>query len=191
MTVLTEGRFELGIGAGLPRAATAAVEELGLPLLSPRERLTAISEAIDHLRTLDGDTHTPVLVAAGGPRSRVLAAEKADIVTLATPPLTPRAELAGMVTEIRSLAGHRAEQIELCMNLFVIGEQVPPWAEKFIGANATTLIAHDSLTMLRGTTQQMTDELQRRRDQLGISYICVNAAFHEQLAPVVEALNGR
>lgn len=191
MTVLTEGRFELGIGAGLPHAATAAAEQLGLPLLSPRQRLTAVGDAIDHLRTLDGDTHTPVLVAAGGQRSRALAAEKADIVTLATPPLTPRSELAAMAADIRSRAGDRAERIEFAMNLFVIGEQVPPWAEKFIGADATTLIAHDSLTLLRGTTQQMTDELQRRRDQLGISYICVNAAFQEQLAPVVETLTGR
>jgi len=191
MTVLTGGRFELGIGAGLPHAATDAAEQLGLPLLSPGERLAAVGDAIDHLRLLDGDTHTPVLVAAGGPRARMLAAEKADIVTLAAPPLTSRAELAAMATEIRGRAGDRADDIEFSMNLFVIGEQVPPWAEQFIGADAATLIAHDSLALLCGNTQQMADELQRRRDDIGISYVCVNAAFCEQLAPVVEFLAGR
>jgi len=72
----------------------------------------------------------------------------------------------------------------------VIGEQVPPWTEQFIGADAATLIAHDSLTLLRGNTQEMADELQRRREDLGVSYVCVNAAFYEQLAPVVELLTG-
>jgi len=95
-----------------------------------------------------------------------------------------------MVTDIRTHAGDRAGDIEFAMNLFVIGEQVPPWAEQFIGADAAALIAHDSLTLLRGDTQEMADELQRRREDLGVSYVCVNAAFYEQLAPVVELLTG-
>ncbi len=45
--------------------------------------------------------------------------------------------------------------------------------------------------MLRGNTQQMVDELQRRRDAFGVSYLSVNAAFLEHLAPVVERLTGR
>lgn len=188
LTVLTGGRFELGIGTGLPHTATQAAHKLGLPLQSPTERLTAVSEIIDHLRTLDGNTHTPVLIAAGGPRARALAAEKADIITLAARPLTSRTELAQMVTDIRTHAGDRADSIELAMNVFVVGEQIPPWAEQYIGADAATLIAHDSTTLLRGTTRQMADELQRRRDNLGFTYICVSDAFHDQLAPVVELL---
>ncbi len=190
LTVLTGGRFEFGIGAGLPHAATQAAQDLGLALRSPAGRLAAVSETIDHLRTLDGDTHTPVLIAAGGPRARELAAQKADIVTLAADPLASRSAIAQMVTDIRTRAGDRAGNIEFAMNLFVIGEQVPPWTERFIGADAATLIAHDSLTMLRGDTQEMADELQRRRENLGVSYVCVNAAFYEQLAPVVELLTG-
>jgi hypothetical protein len=37
----------------------------------------------------------------------------------------------------------------------------------------------------------MVDELQRRRDRLGVSYVSVNAAFVEQFAPVVERLTGK
>jgi len=120
-----------------------------------------------------------------------MAATKADIITFATGPLTTCDEIAQMVTEVREHAGKHAQQIELAMNLSVIGEQIPPQTQQFIGADAATLIAHDSLTMLRGTTTQMADELQRRRDRLGVSYISVNAAFSEQLAPVVEQLTGR
>ncbi|MEO5745748.1 MAG: hypothetical protein ABIQ53_14325 [Terracoccus sp.] len=53
------------------------------------------------------------------------------------------------------------------------------------------MIAHDSLTLLRGVVQEMADELQHRRENLGVSYICVNAAFYEQLAPVGELLTDR
>jgi hypothetical protein len=56
---------------------------------------------------------------------------------------------------------------------------------------AATLIAHDSLVMLRGSTVEMADELQRRRDAIGASAITVNGAFLERFAPVVEMLDGR
>jgi len=54
-----------------------------------------------------------------------------------------------------------------------------------------TLIAHDSLRILRGAPRQMADELLRRRDDLGISYSSVNAAFLQDFAPVIELLDGR
>lgn len=190
LSVLTDGRFELGIGTGRP-AVRQFAQQLGLHYGSAAERLAQVGQTIDHLRQLDGSAHTPVLMAAGGPKARALAATKADIITLATGPLTTRDDVAQMVSEVHEYAEDRAEEIELAMNLFVIGEEVPPWIEQFIGADAATLIAHDSLTMLRGDTTQMADELQRRRDSLGVSYISVNAAFCEQLAPVVELLTGR
>jgi len=45
--------------------------------------------------------------------------------------------------------------------------------------------------MLRGSTTQMADELQRRGDTLGVSYVSVNAESYEQLAPVVDLHSGR
>ena len=45
--------------------------------------------------------------------------------------------------------------------------------------------------MLRGTPQEMADELQRRRDEFGTSYISVNSTYLEDLAPVVEMLTGK
>jgi hypothetical protein len=60
-----------------------------------------------------------------------------------------------------------------------------------MGTNMATLIAHDSLRILRGTPRQMADELLRRRDDLGISYSSVNAEFLQDFAPVIELLDGR
>jgi hypothetical protein len=54
-----------------------------------------------------------------------------------------------------------------------------------------TLIERDSLLILRGGVGEMADELERRRERLGISYVSVNAAYIEQFAPVVESLAGR
>jgi alkanesulfonate monooxygenase SsuD/methylene tetrahydromethanopterin reductase-like flavin-dependent oxidoreductase (luciferase family) len=188
LTVLTGGRFEMGIGTGRP-AVEQFTRELGLPFGSPQQRLAQVAETIDALRELDGPgLHTPVLVAAGGPRARALAAARADIVTLAIGPLTPREAVAEMVRDLRAKAAGRADDIEVALSVFVVGEQVPPHTERYIGADAATLIAQDSLAMLRGTTAQMISELQRRRDTLGISYLAVGVEFAEQLAPVVEAL---
>lgn len=55
---------------------------------------------------------------------------------------------------------------------------------------AAELVFADSLVLLRGDNAVMIDELRRRRDQLGVSYILVNAKFMDRLAPPVEALAG-
>jgi probable F420-dependent oxidoreductase len=191
LSVLTGGRFELGLGTGLPQVAEQSVELLGQPARSGAERLAQVEQTIDDLRLLDRDQHTPVLMAAGGPKARAVAAAKADIVTLAASPLASRDEVAQRVAEIRAAAGDRASQIEFAMPLFTVGDEVPSWVERSMQLDAATLAASDSLMMLRGTTQEMADELRRRRDALGISYISVNAAFREQFAPVVELLAGR
>ena len=191
LSVLTDGRFDFGIGTGRPEAQRFA-EALGRPWGSPGERLQEVAESIEHLRRLDGDRHTPVLVAAGCPKALALAGRAADIVTLAAPPLAGPDHLAGMAARLREAAGDRADAIEIGMNLFVVGDdEIPPWAQQFIGADHAALVANDAQTLLRGTPAEMADELQRRRDAYGVSYVSVNGAFLEQLAPVVERLAGR
>ncbi|MGI5131663.1 LLM class flavin-dependent oxidoreductase [Pseudonocardia sp. CA-107938] len=189
-TVLTGGRFDLGIGTGRPVVKEAAAT-VGLPYGSAAERLAQVERTVEILRELDGDVRTPVLMAAGGPKSRAVAARLADTVTLAADALAPRSELEAMAASVRAEAGDRADDIELAMNIFVVGEELPPWTEKFIGADVQSLIAADSMTMLRGTTDEIVDELQRRRETIGVSSISVNQAFFEQLAPVVERLAGK
>lgn len=191
LSVLTDGRFDFGIGTGRP-GVEQFTHELGLPYGSASERLAQVVAAIDHLRELDGpDRSTPVLMAAGGPKARAIAAQKADIVTLAMNAASSREVLDAAAGDLWAQAGERADDIELAMNLFVVGDEVPPHAERYIGADAATLIATDSLVMLRGNAAQMADELQRRRERFGTSYIAVNVEYLEKLGPVVEALAGR
>jgi len=191
LTVLTDGRFEFGLGTGRPAVEQQAAE-IGLPFGSPKERRDQVRETLDHLVKLDGDRRTPIMLAAGGPRALALAAARADIVSLAKDAMTPRAEVAQLVQDLRELAGPRADEIELAMNLFAAGtRELPPWTKRAAGVEPEVLEASDSLMMLRGTPQQMADELQRRRDEFGTSYISVNSLYLEDLAPVVELLTGK
>jgi alkanesulfonate monooxygenase SsuD/methylene tetrahydromethanopterin reductase-like flavin-dependent oxidoreductase (luciferase family) len=190
LSLLTGGRFELGIGTGRPEAAADAVRLLGQPEMTVPQRLTRVEQTIDALRELDGKHHTPVLMAAAGPKSRALAAAKADIVTLALGPFAGREEVAKLVAQVREAAGDRGASLEFAAPIFAVGDEAPPWLLRFLGTDMATLIARDSLVILRGSPAQMADELRRRRDALGISYYSVNGAFIEQFAPVVEALAG-
>jgi probable F420-dependent oxidoreductase len=190
LSVLTDGRFDIGIGTGRP-AVREFAQRIGLPYGTGAERLAKVEQTLAHLRELDGDRHTPVLMAASGPKALALAGQVADTVAIAGAALASRTEVQAMAASIRAAAGNRADEIELTMNLFVVGDEVPPWVSQFVGVDGDTLIANDSLTMLRGNTIEMADELQRRRDTIGTSYITVNGAFLEQLAPVVERLAGK
>ncbi|GAA3524432.1 LLM class flavin-dependent oxidoreductase [Amycolatopsis ultiminotia] len=187
LSVLTDRRFELGIGTGIPAMREAAAE-LGLPYGTGKERLAQVADTISHVRRLDGEEHTPVMVAAGGPRARRLAGERADIVTLADGVLTSRADFAEHAAEVRAAAGER--EVELAMNIFVVGDQVPPQVRSFIAVDADTLRAHESLTIVPADPSALADELERRREEYGISYVSVNGAFIEAFAPAVARLRG-
>ncbi|MEU4603653.1 LLM class flavin-dependent oxidoreductase [Kribbella sp. NPDC023972] len=190
LTVLTDGRFDFGIGTGRPGTEQQAAE-IGLPFGSGRERRDHVRETLDLLERLDGDRRTPIMLAAGGPRALAMAAARADIVSIAKDAMTPRAEILRLVRDLRELAGPRADTVELAMNLFAAGTRaLPPWTQQAAGVSAEELEASDSLMMLRGTPLQMADELQRRRDEFGTTYVTVNATYLEDLAPVVEKLAG-
>ena len=191
LSLLSDGRFELGIGTGRPEVVADAAELYGPPELTGAQRLTQVEQTIDELRTLDGDRQTPVLIAAGGPKARALAAAKADIVTLAAGPLADRQKVAELIAGVREAAGDRGAGLEFAAPILVVGDEAPPWVERFTGSDMATLVAGDSLMILRGGPDQMAEELQRRRETLGVSYFSVNATFIEEFAPVVGLLAGR
>ena len=191
MTVLTDGRFEFGIGAGRPGVEQQAAQ-LGMPFGSPGERLALVAATLDAVRELDDDhVRTTVLMACGGPRSRALAAERADIVTFATDALAPRETLRDLVADVRRRAGERADAIEFATNLFVVGTDVPPHVFRYLDVSREQFLAADTVARVSGSSEEMADELTRRRTDFGTSYVTVNAEFSEQFAPVVALLAGK
>ncbi|WP_216898271.1 LLM class flavin-dependent oxidoreductase [Nocardia alni] len=184
LSVLTEGRFEFGIGTGRP-GIEDELRRLGLPVVSPRERLAEVRETIETLRDLDGpDRRTPVAMAVRGPKARALAAEVADTVTFAVLPHESRADVAQLAREVSALG-----DVELALGVPFIGETIAP----FMAPPTTDLSAlpADSLARLPNDPAAAAEEIQRRREEIGFSYFVFGADFAEAFAPVVAELAGR
>jgi alkanesulfonate monooxygenase SsuD/methylene tetrahydromethanopterin reductase-like flavin-dependent oxidoreductase (luciferase family) len=170
---LTDGRFELGLGAGRPDAERDAAA-LGVGYGTPGQRIERVAQTIDAVKDVR------VLVAASGTRLLKLAAEKADTVALGLPPHYTEDQVAAKLDELYELAGDRFHDLELSMNLAAAGAEPPSWLRVPAGGTGVLL----------GTVDEMADTLRRRRDRLGVSYVSVNAQYLDKFAPVVERLTG-
>lgn len=185
LTVLTEGRFEMGIGAGRP-GIEDELRERGLPVLSPGERLEQVRQTITTLRDLDGSqARTPVTMAVTGPRARALAAEIADTVTFAMLPDEPRATVFERIRAFRS-----TRDPELSIHIPVVGDAVSPFMAP-PDTDTETLRATDSLAYLPPDPAAAADELRRRREEMGLSYVVFGANVADLFAPLVAELAGR
>lgn len=184
LSLLTEGRFEMGIGTGRP-GIEDELREKGMPAVPPPgQRLAQVRETVRILRDLDGpDRHTPVAMAVLGPKAQALAAEVADTVTFVLGD-QPRGEVERMAREFRAIA-----DVELALAVPVVGDSV--------GAHMTgpdtdiaALRAADAMTVLSDDPVAAAEEIQRRREEIGFSYFVFSAAVADKLAPVVAELAG-
>jgi alkanesulfonate monooxygenase SsuD/methylene tetrahydromethanopterin reductase-like flavin-dependent oxidoreductase (luciferase family) len=186
LSVLTEGRFEMGIGTGRP-GIEEELRELGLPAVTPGERLSRVRDAVAVLRDLDGpDLHTPVVMAVRGPKARALAAEVADTVTFAAMPDDARAEIMRMATDFRAIR----DDVELALHVAVVGDAVSPFMAPPT-TDTAALHAADSLMALPSDPAAAIEEILRRREEGGFTYFIVGANAADALAPVVAELAGR
>jgi probable F420-dependent oxidoreductase len=211
---LSGGRLELGIGAGRPAAAEDN-RMLGIPFESGAVRLARLAESLTIVKSvlegkpasLKGAHYTvegaqvdpkavqqprpPILIAGSGKQMLRLAAREADIVALGVQPTASEAEVAEKVEWLREAAGDRFAHIELNMNMMAVGQQIARYVASQLGVDAETFGRTGAASALVGSTQEMCDTLERRRETLGISYVVVGDELMEALAPVVERLTGR
>ncbi|MFL6162017.1 MAG: LLM class flavin-dependent oxidoreductase [Jatrophihabitantaceae bacterium] len=185
LSVLSEGRFEMGIGAGRP-GIEDELRRLGLPVLSPSERLARMRETVTALRELDGpDLHTPVVMAVRGPKAQALAAELADTVTFALMPGERRSDVERLARDFRAV-----RDVELALHVPVVGDSVAPFMAP-PDTDPAAVHAADSLAALPDDPAAAAEEIQRRREELGFSYFVVGAHVADVFAPVVAELAGR
>ena len=182
LSVLTNGRFEMGIGTGRPGTEV----ELGLPVVPPSERLARMREIVTGLRDLDGpDVHTPVVMGVSGPKARALAADLADTVAFALMPGVDRSEITPVVRDFRAI-----RDVELAQHVAVVGDTVAPFMAP-PDTDPAALRAADSLEILPDDPAAAAEEIRRRREEIGFSYFVFGAACADALAPVVAQLTGQ
>ena len=185
LSILTEGRFDMGIGTGRP-GIEDQLRELGLPGVPSGQKLAEVRATVTALRELDGpDRHTPVVMAVHGPKAQALAAELADTVTFVIPPGETGAESRRLVTNFAC-----ARDVELAQHVSVVGDTVAPFMAP-PNTDPAALRAVDSLLVLPSEPAAATDEILRRREEFGFSYFVIGANAADVLAPVVADLVGR
>jgi alkanesulfonate monooxygenase SsuD/methylene tetrahydromethanopterin reductase-like flavin-dependent oxidoreductase (luciferase family) len=184
LSVLTEGRFEMGVGTGRP-GIEDELRARGLPMVPPGERLAQVRETVLALRDLDGPgLHTPVVMAVRGPQAQALAADVADTVTFATVPGESRLDVARLARDFQAI-----RDVELALHVPVAGDTVAPFMAP-PGTDPAALRAADSLAFLPDDPAAAAEEIQRRREEIGFSYFVFGADFADTLAPVVAELAG-
>jgi probable F420-dependent oxidoreductase len=222
--LLSEGRLELGIGAGWMRTD---YEFLGLPYDANAVRVDRFEEALvvvkqcltgekfsysgDHYRITDYASYPtpvqqplPLLIGGGGRRVLSIAAREANIVGI-NPNL--RAGVIGRdatldslkgqtdlkVQWVREAAGPRIDDIEIQMRFFItsvrpdrmtLAEQLAP----VFGVPPEEALESGAACV--GTVEEIIEQLQRRREEWGASYIVVGDDNVDEFAPIVAKLAG-
>ena len=225
LDLLTDGRLELGIGAGW---MVTDYEEAGMTYDRPGVRIERMVEAIDVLKGLFGDDafsyegehyqianlnatpkpvqkpHPPFLIGGGGPRFLRLAGKHADIVginpNLSAGAITPEigndataARYAEKLSWVKEGAGDRFDDIELQVRTFfvTVTDDRQGTAEALAaGVGMTVEEGLESPLALVGNPAQIAEDLRKRREQLGFSYVVVGQDQYEAFAPVVAELAG-
>ena len=214
LDLLSDGRLELGIGAGRPSAAEDN-HMLGLEFDSGATRVARLAASISVLKPLlNGETVTsrgpyvtvengeispkpvqqprpPLLIAGSGRQMLSLAAREADIVAIGLEPNADESAVAERIGWLRDAAGARIDQLELNLNLMAVGDQVPRYVGSQLGFTAESLARTGAVSAVVGSVDEMCNTLLERRERLGISYFMVGDELTEALAPVVERLSGR
>jgi len=221
--LLTDGRFELGIGAGWNRDE---YQRAGLPFDPPAVRVGRLEESIQVLKGLFADApltfhgqhytiaglrghprpvqqpHPPIMIGGARRRLLALAAREADIVAFATKVDADGTHhfvdstgpaLARKVVWVREAAGARFARLELHIHVggVIVTPQRRQTADSMAGtAGLTGEQLLDCLQALIGTIDEIVEDLLRRRELYGISYISVDERFMDALAPVVARLAG-
>jgi probable F420-dependent oxidoreductase len=148
----------------------------------------------------------PILIGAGSRRMLGLAGREADVVNI-----LPKALSDGTISEelserspetierkigwVREAAGKRFDQIELsAFTTVVIGPDAAALADRLAAergwdGQGPRLLEMPSI--LLGPVERIADQLNERRERLGLSYYVVSDELLETAAPVVERLAGR
>lgn len=224
--VLSEGRLEVGLGAGW---LANEYEALGIAFDPPGARIALLRETAEFMKLAFTSTeevefhgtyvnsygyvpvpavvqrpHPPIMIGGGAPKVLGLAGEIADIVSInynnSSGVLGTQSIVSSTAEEthkkigwVKSGAGDRFDAIELeiaAMFVSVEGRS----AESASEVAQRTGMSEDDLVgfphALVGSVDTICEELHRRREEFGFSYVTVSDSHLDAFAPVVSRLAG-
>jgi probable F420-dependent oxidoreductase len=207
--LLSEGRFELGLGAGV---GPEEFQQLGIPFAGAGARVGHLEEALQVIKRLfteetvdfTGKYYTitqlkgyprpvqqpymPILVAGLGERMLKLAAREADIIAIGskiaaysadTTDATPEQKLAW----IKEAAGERFADLELSQTIYDL--------EITDSGAALPALGGPPIPRRPMPAAQAVDWLLEQRERYGFSYLQVHSGQMENFAPIVARLAGQ
>lgn len=209
-SLLTDGRLELGLGAGYARAE---FEQVGVAWGTAGERVSRLACTLAELGRLADKSRPlgwsrsrrpaapPVLIGGHGDRVLRLAAQYADTVAFSgavmsaegAPQLVDADAFAERVAFFEAAAGERAAHVErniLVQSVVVSHDKAE--ARRAVRRRMPYLRPDTILevpTLLIGTVAEMVTALLQRRDRFGISSVFIHESAVPQFAPVVAALS--
>ncbi|GCE22440.1 LLM class F420-dependent oxidoreductase [Dictyobacter kobayashii] len=210
LDLLSEGRFELGIGAG---AGANDYRQLGLPFEAAGTRVGRVEEAITIIKQFFTEErvnfsgkyytvvdlpglprpvqrpHPPIFIGSASQRMLSIAARQANIVSPTARFARPGEAINDVPLEqkiawVREAAGERFAQLELSQAAYQLS----------ISDNPAEVVPPDGAPPIPRkamSTEQAVEYLLAQREQLGFSYIQVYDGQMENFAPVVARLRGK
>ncbi|MFF2525047.1 TIGR03621 family F420-dependent LLM class oxidoreductase [Streptomyces liangshanensis] len=193
---LTDGRLELGLGAGyMPNE----FEAVGLPFGTGGERLGRLEKTLSALRGLlaaQADAPVPPIMLAGaGDRMLRVGAREADIFSFSvmagvTPGVPPEEAFARRIEVLREAAGDRLDKIELNLFVAAVGESAETLDLSIIrqASGLDDARLNQVPGVLIGSAGEIADRLRRYREEYGITYISVLEPHRDAFAEVIKHL---
>jgi probable F420-dependent oxidoreductase len=227
LDILSNGRLELGLGAGW---AKDEYQQGGMPFDPPGIRVSRLAEAVQVIKgllaaepltfagtyyTIDQlngfpkpiqRPHPPILIGASGQRMLALAAREADIIGLLNgdystcigidDPLKRSPEaMTEKIQLIRQAAGERFDQIELNMVIApILTSDRRRGAEQCAREHGWHMVRPEGVldmpSIFIGSVEEITEQMEERRECYGVSYYIVSDANMDTCAPLVTHLAG-
>lgn len=189
VNLLSDGRLELGLGAGY---VTEEFDAAGLPFAGGRTRIEHLERVTTYLK--EHLPEVPVMVAGNGDRLLSMAARKADIVGLTGEP--GRAGIADPLAEraavIRDAAGSRFSELELNLLVAAVPTDGSGRADLALPRRHLPDLSDEELSalpgVLHGSPSDIADTLRDYRDRYGVSYITVMEFHAQDFAQVIANL---
>lgn len=208
LDLLSEGRFELGLGAGVGPGES---QRMGIPFADAGTRVGHLEESLQVMKQLFTEEtvnfngkyytisdmkgkippvqkpHMPILVAGAGERMLKLAAREADIIAVGSKITAQGVDPADATLEqkiawIKEAAGERFAGLELSQTIY----------DLVITDSGSAISPQGPPIPKRPvSTEQAVAQLLEQRDRYGFSYFQVYEGQMENFAPVVARLAGK